>query len=190
MRHSSTWHALLRSYVLVLTHSSRRCFTPSRLPDGDKDQDHLRKIFYRQGFNDQEIVALSGAHALGRCHPDRSGFVGPWQHSPTSFNNEYFRLLFNEKWQFKKHDGPIQYEDLSTKALMMLTTDMALVKDKSFRKYAKQYADSEDKFFEDFSNVFAKLLENGVPAENFAKAAWSQGKPFTLQTSHELEDAK
>ncbi len=27
------------------------------------------------GFNDQEIVALSGAHALGRCHPDRSGLV-------------------------------------------------------------------------------------------------------------------
>jgi cytochrome c peroxidase len=22
-------------------------------------------------FNDQEIVALCGAHALGRCHPDR-----------------------------------------------------------------------------------------------------------------------
>jgi cytochrome c peroxidase len=28
------------------------------------------------GFNDQEIVALSGAHALGRCHGDRSGFEG------------------------------------------------------------------------------------------------------------------
>jgi cytochrome c peroxidase len=32
------------------------------------DSDHLRNIFYRMGFNDQEIVALSGAHALGRCH--------------------------------------------------------------------------------------------------------------------------
>ena len=32
----------------------------------------------RMGFNDQEIVALSGAHTLGRCHADRSGFVGPW----------------------------------------------------------------------------------------------------------------
>ena len=30
------------------------------------------------GFNDQEIVALSGAHTLGRCHTDRSGFDGPW----------------------------------------------------------------------------------------------------------------
>lgn len=28
------------------------------------------------GFNDQEIVALSGAHALGRCHEDYSGARG------------------------------------------------------------------------------------------------------------------
>lgn len=51
-----------------------------RLPDATKTQSHLRDIFYRMGFNDQEIVALSGAHALGRCHTDRSGFKGPWVH--------------------------------------------------------------------------------------------------------------
>jgi cytochrome c peroxidase len=47
-----------------------------RLPNADSgpkgsdksDSSHLRSIFYRMGFNDQEIVALSGAHALGRCH--------------------------------------------------------------------------------------------------------------------------
>lgn len=38
-----------------------------RLPDATKTSDHLRFIFYRMGFNDQEIVALSGAHNLGRC---------------------------------------------------------------------------------------------------------------------------
>lgn len=32
-----------------------------RLPDATQQHDHLRKIFYRMGFNDQEIVALSGA---------------------------------------------------------------------------------------------------------------------------------
>jgi cytochrome c peroxidase len=55
-----------------------------RLPGADSgdpgaDQDdaaHLRTIFGRMGFNDQEIVALSGAHALGRCHPNASGFEG------------------------------------------------------------------------------------------------------------------
>lgn len=29
---------------------------------------HVRDIFGRMGFNDREIVALLGAHALGRCH--------------------------------------------------------------------------------------------------------------------------
>ena len=65
-----------------------------RLPDAAQAQDHLRFIFNRMGFNDQEIVALSGAHAMGRCHTDRSGFDGPWQFSPTTFSNEYFRLLY------------------------------------------------------------------------------------------------
>lgn len=49
-----------------------------RLPDGAQGADHLRFIFYRMGFTDQEIVALSGAHNLGRCHSDRSGFHGAW----------------------------------------------------------------------------------------------------------------
>ena len=43
-----------------------------------KDAVHIRDIFYRMGFNDREIVALIGAHTLGRCHADRSGYVGPW----------------------------------------------------------------------------------------------------------------
>jgi cytochrome c peroxidase len=37
---------------------------------------HIRDIFYRMGFNDQEIVALIGAHALGRCHTEASGYWG------------------------------------------------------------------------------------------------------------------
>lgn len=36
--------------------------------------EHLRNVFYRMGLNDQEIVALSGAHTVGRARPDRSGF--------------------------------------------------------------------------------------------------------------------
>jgi hypothetical protein len=57
-------------------------FTPDgRLPGADagdagkeRTAQHIRNIFYRMGFNDNEIVALSGAHALGRCHTDRSGY--------------------------------------------------------------------------------------------------------------------
>lgn len=156
------------------------CTPDGRLPDGDKDQDHIRKIFYRMGFNDQEIVALSGAHALGRCHIDRSGFEGPWTFSPTTFTNDYYKLLFDEKWQPRKWSGPPQYEDKKTKSLMMLTTDMSLIMDKSFRTWAKKYASDQQAFFDDFSKAFSKLIELGVPEENF------QGKPaMTLKTLKE-----
>ncbi|CAL1706350.1 unnamed protein product [Somion occarium] len=104
-----------------------------RLPDATQGADHLRNIFYRMGFNDQEIVALSGAHALGRCHRDRSGFEGPWTFSPTTVTNDYFRLLFDESWVWKKWDGPKQLEDKKTRSLMMLPTDYVLVQDKSFK---------------------------------------------------------
>ena len=43
-----------------------KCPPDGRLPDASKGPPHIRDIFYRMGFNDQEIVALSGAHALGR----------------------------------------------------------------------------------------------------------------------------
>lgn len=35
--------------------------------------DHLRKVFYRMGIDDEGIVALSGAHTFGRAYKDRSG---------------------------------------------------------------------------------------------------------------------
>ncbi|KAF9886398.1 heme peroxidase [Aspergillus nanangensis] len=139
------------------------CTPDGRLPDAAKDQRHIRDVFYRMGFNDQEIVALLGAHALGRAHPDRSGFDGPWQFSPTSFNNEFFRLLVEEKWQNKKWNGPGQFTDKSTQTLMMLPTDIALTKDKEFKKHVDRYAKDNDVFFKEFSDVYVKLLELGVP---------------------------
>jgi cytochrome c peroxidase len=71
----------------------------SRLPLADpSDASHLRTIFGRMGFSDQEIVALSGAHALGRCHETASGYAGPWTPTPTTFNNAYFTLLTSLQW--------------------------------------------------------------------------------------------
>jgi len=139
------------------------CTPDGRLPDASKTQDHLRDIFYRMGFNDQEIVALAGAHALGRCHADRSGFKGPWTFSPTTLSNDFFKLLLSEKWVQKKWDGPKQFEDKQTGSLMMLPSDMALLSDKSFKKHVDAYAKDQDLFFKDFAAAFQKLEELGVP---------------------------
>jgi len=138
-----------------------------RLPDAAQGAPHVRNIFNRMGFNDQEIVALIGAHALGRCHTDRSGFDGPWTFSPTTFTNDFYKLLFDEKWVWKKWNGPKQLEDKKTGTLMMLPTDYTLVSDKAFKKHALEYAKNQDAFFKDFSAAFAKLLELGVPPPQF-----------------------
>jgi cytochrome c peroxidase len=136
---------------------------------------HLRAVFGRMGFGDREIVALSGAHALGRCHTDRSGYWGPWTNAPTTFSNEYYRLLLEEKWtpktthQGKPWTGPFQYED-KTGNLMMLPTDLALVQDKKMRPIVEEYAKDEKKFFEDFAKAWIKLNELGVDA--FRRKYW------------------
>ncbi|KAK0240744.1 heme peroxidase [Armillaria nabsnona] len=151
-----------------------------RLPDATQGADHLRHIFYRMGFNDQEIVALSGAHALGRCHTDRSGFDGPWTFSPTTLTNDFYKLLFEETWVWRKWSGPKQLQDKKTKSLMMLPTDYVLTQDKSFKKYAKAYADDQDLFFKDFAAVVSRLFELGVPTEQFASA-----DPWIMKSSDE-----
>lgn len=139
------------------------CTPDGRLPDGSKEQSHLRAIFGRMGFDDREIVALSGAHALGRCHTDRSGFDGPWSFSPTVVSNDYYRLLLGEKWVYRKWNGPKQFQDVASKTLMMLPTDMALVKDPVFKKHVERYAADDQVFFKEFRDVIMKLFELGVP---------------------------
>uniref|UniRef100_A0A0A9W785 Cytochrome c peroxidase, mitochondrial n=1 Tax=Lygus hesperus TaxID=30085 RepID=A0A0A9W785_LYGHE len=58
-----------------------------RLPDGSLGADHIHDTFSRMGFTPQETVALIGAHCMGKCHKDRSGFDGPWTRAPTTFSN-------------------------------------------------------------------------------------------------------
>ncbi|RIA94694.1 heme peroxidase, partial [Glomus cerebriforme] len=139
------------------------CTPDGRLPDASKGPTHVRDIFYRMGFDDREIVALLGAHALGRCHPDRSGYDGPWTSSPTMFTNGFYTELLSKKWVDKKWKGPKQFIDKETGELMMTPADMALVQDKQFKPWVEKYAKDEELFFKDFAAVFHKLLELGVP---------------------------
>lgn len=145
------------------------CPANGRLPDAAQGAQHLRDVFYRQGFNDREIVCLSGAHTLGRCHRTRSGFDGPWTRNPLKFDNTYFKVLMNMEWIPKKWDGPLQYTDKDTEELMMLPTDMCLKTDPEFKKFARMYADDEQLFFNDFADAFSRLISNGASVESKKK---------------------
>ena len=164
-----------------------------RLPDAAKGTPHLRDIFYRMGFNDQEIVALSGAHSLGRCHGDRSGFEGPWVHTPTRFSNTYYRLLINEDWKLKTNTQGIQQYRDEEDELMMLPTDYALIGDKEMLPWVEKYADDKELFFDHFSKVFAKLIELGIQRDeegNVLKKGRQNGKDVSIEGPKREVEAK
>lgn len=141
--------------------SNSDCPPNGRLPDAALGAQHVRDIYYRMGFNDQEIVALvGGGHSIGRCHTDRSGYDGPWTRAPTTISNLYFQMLLDEKWTERKWNGPRQFQN-EAKDLMMLPADMALKTDPSFRKWVDVYYKDEERFLRDFGAAFKKLTELG-----------------------------
>lgn len=138
-----------------------------RLPDASKDAKYVRCFFQRMDFNDREVTALMGAHALGKTHLKNSGFEGPWGAATNIFTNEFYNNLLNEKWNLITNDaGNKQY--VNDKGWMMLPTDMALVQDQKYLPIVKEYANDQDAFFRDFKNAFVKLIENGIefPEQN------------------------
>lgn len=82
---------------------------------------------------------------------------------------KYTSLIYLSRWVWRKWSGPKQLADKKTGTLMMLPcvhrlcwsdrflisnfcyrTDYVLTQDKSFKKFAKAYADSQDVFFNEY----------------------------------------
>lgn len=128
--------------------------------------EHLRDIFYRMGFNDQEIVALSGAHTLGRAKISRSGFgkeatkytaKGPgtpggssWTKNWLTWDETYFKNLLSAE---------------KDPELLELETDSVLVKDPKFRPFVEKYAQDPKAFNADYAAAHKKLSELGAEWE-------------------------
>ncbi|CAD6268196.1 unnamed protein product [Miscanthus lutarioriparius] len=141
-----------------------QCPPEGRLPAAGPPSpaEHLREVFYRMGLNDKEIVALSGAHTLGRARPERSGWGKPetkytkdgpgapggqsWTSQWLKFDNSYFKAI----------------KERRDEDLLVLPTDAVLFEDSSFKIYAEKYAKDQDAFFEDYAEAHAKLSNLGA----------------------------
>jgi len=132
-----------------------------RLPDGDKGIDHLREIFHPKGFDDKDIVALSGAHTVGKCHLDRSGFDGKWTENHLKFDNSYFTEMLSKEYADENTAKGCPQKCHKDTNTIMLISDLALL-EAPFRQYVELYAKDQDAFFADFSKAWVKLQENGL----------------------------
>ncbi|KAL3638828.1 putative L-ascorbate peroxidase 7, chloroplastic [Castilleja foliolosa] len=174
-----------------------QCPEEGRLPDAGPPSpaSHLRDVFYRMGLNDKEIVALSGAHTLGRSRPERSG----WGKPETKYTKEGPGAPGGQSWtaQWLKFDNSY-FKDIKEKIdedLLVLPTDAVLFEDPQFKEYAEKYAVDQDAFFKDYAEAHAKLSNLGAkfdPTEGFSLDA-SQPEKFVAAKystgKSELSDA-
>ncbi|GJW87983.1 probable L-ascorbate peroxidase 6, chloroplastic/mitochondrial isoform X1 [Tanacetum coccineum] len=160
-------------YGRVDVSGPEQCPEEGRLPDAGPPSpaDHLRAVFYRMGLSDKDIVALSGAHTLGRSRPERSG----WGKPETKYTKEGPGAPGGQSWTVKwlRFDNSY-FKDIKEKRdedLLVLPTDAALFDDPSFKVFAEKYAEDEKAFFTDYAEAHAKLSNLGAkfdPAEGFS----------------------
>ncbi|XP_010432737.1 PREDICTED: putative L-ascorbate peroxidase 6 [Camelina sativa] len=113
-----------------------------KLPPETLSASGLKECFKRKGFSTQELVALSGAHTIGS-----KGFG-----DPTGFDNAYYKILLEKPWTSTS----------KMTSMVGLPSDHALVDDDECLRWVKRYAEDQDKFFEDFTNAYIKLVNSGA----------------------------
>jgi len=131
--------------------------------------EHLRNVFTKKmGFNDEEIVALSGAHTIGRTFQTRSGTCkfaeGPGQ--GTEFTNkDNMGMQGGMSWtkEWLTFDNSY-FKDWKEKhaALQWLPTDECLFTDPGFKVHAERFGADQSAFFASYARAHKKLSELGA----------------------------
>jgi L-ascorbate peroxidase len=144
---------------------------------------HLRNVFGKKmGFNDQEIVALSGAHTIGRAFKERSGACpfgygdgGASKYSKSSCTVRHDGKAgvgmaggcpWTKNWlTFDNSYFSRAKESLGDGELLYFPTDECLITDAGFKPTFDKYAQSQNAFFADYAKAHKKLSELGCKFE-------------------------
>lgn len=109
-----------------------------------------------------------------------SGLEGAWTPTPTKWSNAYLNSLFNFDWELTKGpggawqwtptDAPAVVPDAHIKGkknkIIMLTTDIALIRDPDYRVIAKRFATDADAFNDAFARAWYKLTHRDMGPHN------------------------
>jgi L-ascorbate peroxidase len=142
--------------------------------------DHLRNVFGKKmGFTDQEIVAISGAHTIGRAFKERSGTCpfgymdkGASKHTKSTCVARADGKAgvgmaggagWTKNWLTFDNSYYSQYKTaMEDTDLLWFPTDEVLHKDPGFKSFFDKYAMDQAAFFADYSKAHKKLSELGA----------------------------
>ena len=105
-----------------------------------------------------------------------SGLEGAWTPTPTTWSNAYLNTLFGFEWELTKSpagawqwtpkDGPEIVPDAHTPGkknkIMMLTTDVALIKDPAYREISQRFAKDANAMNDAFARAWYKLTHRDM----------------------------
>jgi len=149
-------------------------------PCGTSDPaQHLRNVFGKKmGFNDQEIVALSGAHTIGRVFKERSGTC-PFGYSDAAAS-KYTKSTciarkdgapgvgmagggaWTKNWLTFDNSYYTKYQEaMKDSDLVWFPTDECLHTDPGFFPTFNKYAADQNAFFAGYAQAHKKLSELG-----------------------------
>jgi L-ascorbate peroxidase len=126
---------------------SAQSAAPGLLPSPFWGVKQLRQNFYRMGLTDVDLVALSGAHTLGRSHIPNNGYPSntPWTKNEIVFDNSYYiELLANDN-----------------EKLLRLNSDNSLLTVPELKFWVEKFAEDNDFFFREYAVSHKKLSELG-----------------------------
>merc|ERR1711970_929941 len=152
------------------------------LPSALLNHSNVMSFFTNEfGSDDNETVALLGAHTLGRASSENSGFSGTWIVGEANFfNNEYYKKLVDSSLSWRHRDaGSDNWQWNVQGEVFMLNVDVALYKDilvdsvgesscgfttcvnSPTATAVQAFAASNDVWITEFSKVFTKMLAHG-----------------------------
>src|SRR6187431_305372 len=131
------------------------------------------------GNLEEQGFGWKGSYETGKgAHAITSGLEVTWTTTPTKWNNDFFKHLFEYEWeltespagakQWKPKNGagegtvPAAHDKSKKIAPNMLTTDLALRLDPAYEKIARRFKDNPQEFADAFAKAWFKLTHRDM----------------------------
>jgi catalase-peroxidase len=95
-----------------------------------------------------------------------SGFEGPWTTTPLKWSNQYFSNLLKFNWTLElspaKHQQFIPTDRDAPQGIMMLVSDLSLIKHDFYKKYVEEFARNLSSLEYEFSHAWYHLASHDM----------------------------